>query len=124
MRRCLSINFKPANAGDQNKHGEYANQITAHGLPPISWARNSIAASSWGFARKASLHPRNYEAGSPKVDLKVGQCPTFVDEFGLCRLTQNLTEKGVPGNEDIGIGFREIQDGWLCLPGRERRAPI
>jgi hypothetical protein len=23
------------------------------------------------------LRPRNYEAGSPKVDLKVGQCPTI-----------------------------------------------
>jgi hypothetical protein len=60
------------------------------------------------------FQPRNYEAGSPKVGLKVGQCPTRY-EFDPCGLTQNLTMKGVPGDEDIGIGFREIQDGGLCL---------
>ena len=59
--------------------------------------------------------PRNYEAGSPEVDLKVGQCVQPIYEFGLCRLTQNLTMKGVPGDEDFGIGFRKIQDGRLRI---------
>ena len=67
------------------------------------------------LAAGQGIRTRNYEAGSPEVDLKVGQCPTVIYEFGLCRLTQNLTWKGVPGNEDIGIGFREIQDGRLRL---------
>jgi hypothetical protein len=56
-------------------------------LPPAPRAGDRWGVRSWGCA---SLHPRNYEAGSPKVDLKVGQCPT-VYEFGLYRLTQNLT---------------------------------
>ena len=59
----------------------------------------------------ANLKPRNYEAGSPEVDLELDNVQRH--EFGLCRLTQNLTEKGVPGDEDTGIGFRKIQDGGL-----------
>jgi hypothetical protein len=43
--------------------------------------------------------------------LKVGQCPT--DTSLARRLTQNLTMKGVPGDENIGIRFRKIQDGGL-----------
>jgi hypothetical protein len=47
------------------------------------------------------------------------------DEFDpFAGLTQNLTMKGVPGDEDIGIGFREIQDGGLCLREREWGASV
>ena len=37
------------------------------------------------------------------------------DEFDPEGLTQNLTMKGVPGYEDLGVGFRKIQDCRLCL---------
>lgn len=50
-------------------------------------------------------------SGSPEVVYKLENIQRH--EFDPCGLTQNLTMKGVPGDEDIGIGFREIQDGGL-----------
>jgi hypothetical protein len=38
--------FQPANAGDRTKVAKMPTKIAAHGLPPISWARNSISSSS------------------------------------------------------------------------------
>jgi hypothetical protein len=52
---------------------------------------------------------RNYEAGSPKVDLKVGQCPAFVYEFGPCGLTQNLTQKEIPAMRILALDLSKYK---------------
>jgi hypothetical protein len=59
-----------------------------YGLSPAPRAAVLLVCTSWGYT---AFHPRNYEAGSPKVDLKVGQCPTMETSLAFCRLTQNLT---------------------------------